>query len=62
MEKSILTLLIALIITALTSLKILTSYGAVSLVHSCFDALLWLIQKSYFNKEKDLTHDPSKIK
>ncbi len=62
MEKCLLTLFAAFLLTACTNLKIISSFGIASFVHQCIDALLWLIQKSYFNKEKDLTHDPSKIK
>ncbi len=53
MEKTILQLLIAFMITACTNLDILTSFGLNSLVFGCFESIIWLLNRIYFTKEKD---------
>ena len=55
MEKSMLTLFAALLISACTKNDIVIVYGAVSFVHSCVDTALWLLKRSYGQKEKSLS-------
>ena len=56
MEKTILQLMIALIITAMTSIDMLTSFGVITLMYSCIESIQWLIKRIYLNKEKDPSH------
>ena len=53
MEKTILQLMIALIVTAMTSIDMLTSFGVITLMYSCIESIQWLIKRIYLNKEKD---------
>ena len=39
MEKTILQLMIALIVTAMTSIDMLTSFGVITLMYSCFESI-----------------------
>ena len=53
MEKTILQLMIALFVTAMTSIDMLTSFGVITLMYSCIESIQWLIKRIYLNKEKD---------
>ncbi len=53
MEKTILQLLIALLISACTKLDMFASFGVISFVYGCFESILWLLNRIYFTKEKD---------
>ena len=58
MEKTILQLMIALIVTAMTSIDMLTSFGVITLMYSCIESIQWLIKRIYLNKEKDPSQSP----
>jgi|GEM_PF-2593538 len=55
MEKTILHLLIALLITAATSMKLNASFGTVSLIIALIDSAIWLLKRVY-KEEKNPSH------
>ncbi|MBE6108572.1 MAG: hypothetical protein E7192_08070 [Erysipelotrichaceae bacterium] len=58
MEKTILHLLIALLITAATSMKLNASFGTVSLIIALIDSMIWLLKRVY--KEEKTPSHPTK--
>ena len=56
MEKTILQLLIALLISTCTKLDMIASFGIISFVYGCFESILWLLNRIYVTKEKDPSH------